>query len=86
MIEPRPVSSSAEPFRTMQLDHLVLTVQDVEASVDFYERVLGMQGVTFGSGRRALVFGNQKINLHPADAPLRRMPRCLRRARPICAS
>jgi catechol 2,3-dioxygenase-like lactoylglutathione lyase family enzyme len=63
-------SVSADPLRAVQLDHLVLTVRDIEASVDFYERVLGMQGVTFGAGRRALVFGIQKINLHPADAPL----------------
>jgi catechol 2,3-dioxygenase-like lactoylglutathione lyase family enzyme len=49
-----------------RLDHLVLTVADVEATVDFYERVLGMRAITFGQGRRALEFGRQKINLHPA--------------------
>jgi catechol 2,3-dioxygenase-like lactoylglutathione lyase family enzyme len=48
-----------------RLDHLVLTVADVEASVAFYERVLGMRAVTFAGGRRALAFGAQKINLHP---------------------
>jgi catechol 2,3-dioxygenase-like lactoylglutathione lyase family enzyme len=47
------------------LDHLVLTVADVDASCAFYERVLGMQAVTFGAGRKALAFGAQKINLHP---------------------
>jgi len=47
-----------------QLDHLVLTVKDVDASCDFYSKVLGMQVVTFGTGRKALVFGEQKINLH----------------------
>ncbi|GGJ80788.1 VOC family protein [Pseudomonas matsuisoli] len=46
------------------LDHLVLTVADIDASVDFYERVLGMQALTFGEGRKALAFGHQKINLH----------------------
>jgi catechol 2,3-dioxygenase-like lactoylglutathione lyase family enzyme len=46
------------------LDHLVLTVADVDASCAFYERVLGMQAVTFGEGRKALSFGVQKINLH----------------------
>jgi len=54
---------------TMQidhLDHLVLTVADIETTVDFYTRVLGMQAVTFGEGRKALVFGQQKINLHQA--------------------
>jgi len=48
------------------LDHLVLTVAEIETSVDFYTRVLGMQLVTFGEGRKALAFGNQKINLHQA--------------------
>lgn len=47
------------------LDHLVLTVKDVEASCAFYARVLGMAVVTFGEGRKALAFGAQKINLHP---------------------
>ena len=47
------------------LDHLVLTVADVDASCAFYERVLGMRTVTFGTGRKALAFGAQKINLHP---------------------
>ncbi len=53
------------------LDHLVLTVRDIDATVDFYQRVLGMEAVTFGAGRRALAFGRQKINLHPAAAPLK---------------
>ncbi|MBS1718865.1 MAG: VOC family protein [Armatimonadetes bacterium] len=52
-----------------RIDHLVLTVADVEATIEFYRRVLGMTPVTFGDGRRALAFGQQKINLHPADAP-----------------
>lgn len=52
-------------MRLDRLDHLVLTVADVEATVAFYERVLGMTGVTFAGGRRALAFGEQKINLHP---------------------
>ena len=46
------------------LDHLVLTVQDIERTCGFYARALGMQVVTFGEGRKALHFGNQKINLH----------------------
>lgn len=48
------------------LDHLVLTVADVEATCTFYQRVLGMEVVTFGAGRKALAFGAQKINLHQA--------------------
>jgi catechol 2,3-dioxygenase-like lactoylglutathione lyase family enzyme len=47
-----------------RLDHLVLTVQDIERTCEFYGRVLGMQTVTFGEDRRALRFGEQKINLH----------------------
>ena len=50
-----------------RLDHLVLTVRDIDTTVEFYTRVLGMEAVTFGAGRRALAFGRQKINLHPAD-------------------
>src|SRR5438093_812381 len=47
-----------------RIDHLVLTVQDIGRTCEFYERVLGMQTVTFGNGRKALQFGSQKINLH----------------------
>ena len=50
-----------------RLDHLVLTVADIARTCDFYTRVLGMEVVTFGEGRTALRFGQQKINLHPAD-------------------
>ncbi len=50
------------------LDHLVLTVRDIEATCDFYSRALWMQVVTFGAGRSALHFGQQKINLHQAGA------------------
>ncbi|MBE0625386.1 MAG: VOC family protein [Burkholderiales bacterium] len=46
------------------LDHLVLTTRDAQASIDFYTRVLGMKLETFGEGRKALRFGDQKINLH----------------------
>jgi catechol 2,3-dioxygenase-like lactoylglutathione lyase family enzyme len=49
-----------------RLDHLVLTVADIDATIAFYARVLGMTAVTFGAGRRALAFGAQKINLHAA--------------------
>jgi catechol 2,3-dioxygenase-like lactoylglutathione lyase family enzyme len=47
-----------------RIDHFVLTVADIDASCDFYARVLGMDVVTFGHGRKALSFGAQKINLH----------------------
>ncbi len=47
------------------LDHLVLTVADIDITCDFYSRVLGAEPITFGAGRRALQIGQQKINLHP---------------------
>lgn len=53
-----------------RIDHLVLTVRDVESSVEFYVKVLGMSAVTFGPGRRAVCFGQQKINLHPLQQPI----------------
>jgi len=46
------------------LDHLVLTVRDSAATIRFYEGVLGMRAATFGDGRHALHFGEQKLNLH----------------------
>lgn len=51
-------------MRVERLDHLVLTVKNVEASCAFYTKVLGMKEVTFQSGRKAVAFGNQKINFH----------------------
>ncbi len=45
------------------IDHLVLTVNDIERAVEFYSSVLNMEAITFGAGRRAVGFGNQKINL-----------------------
>jgi catechol 2,3-dioxygenase-like lactoylglutathione lyase family enzyme len=53
-------------IRIDHLDHLVLTVASIEATCDFYARVLGMSVETFGQGRTALRFGEQKINLHRA--------------------
>lgn len=49
-----------------RIDHFVLTVRDPEATCAFYSRALGMHPVTFAGGRKALAFGNQKINLHQA--------------------
>lgn len=57
------------------LDHLVLTVVDLRATVSFYVDLLGMEERTF-SGRTALHYGNQKINLH--EAGLEFLPRALR--------
>lgn len=49
-----------------RLDHLVLTVASILASIDFYTRALGFEAVE-AKGRWALKFGQQKINLHQAD-------------------
>jgi catechol 2,3-dioxygenase-like lactoylglutathione lyase family enzyme len=46
------------------IDHIVLTVRDIDATVIFYESVMGMIREEFGEGRIALKFGNQKLNLH----------------------
>jgi catechol 2,3-dioxygenase-like lactoylglutathione lyase family enzyme len=45
------------------IDHVVFTVKDINATCEFYTRVLGMEVATFGEGRKALAFGSQKINL-----------------------
>lgn len=50
------------------IDHFVLTCADVDATIEFYTRVLGMTAETFAGGRQALSFGNQKINLHQKGA------------------
>jgi len=50
-----------------RLDHLVLTVADIERTCDFYSRVLGVEVITFLGDRKALKFGQQKINLHQID-------------------
>ncbi len=51
-------------MRVDRLDHLVLTVEDIDATVAFYTEVLGMKEVTFSGGGRAVTFGHSKINLH----------------------
>ncbi|MGD8640755.1 MAG: VOC family protein [Gammaproteobacteria bacterium] len=51
-------------MKVTYIDHIVLTVHDIDATVAFYESVLGMTAESFGNGRIALKFGNQKINLH----------------------
>lgn len=46
------------------IDHLVLTVANIDHTIDFYTKILGMTASVFGNGRNALHFGSQKINLH----------------------
>ena len=63
-------TAPAAPVVIDRIGHLVLTVADLDQTVDFYVRVLGMQPVTFGAGRRALRFGPHKLNLHQAGHEL----------------
>ncbi len=56
------------PLKIDRFDHMVFTVRDIERTCVFYSKVLGMEVITFGGGRRALRFGDQKINLHLAGA------------------
>ena len=58
------------PISITRLDHLVLTVRDIEATRKFYEDALGMEMRGFGDGRFAIHFGNQKLNLHESDNPI----------------
>jgi catechol 2,3-dioxygenase-like lactoylglutathione lyase family enzyme len=51
-------------MRIDRLDHIVFTVASIDRTIAFYQRVLGMEPVTFSGGRRGLAFGRQKINLH----------------------
>ena len=57
-------------MKIIGLDHMVLTVRDMERTCDFYRRILGMEVTVFEGDRRALAFGNQKINLHQAGAEI----------------
>ncbi|KAF9634461.1 Glyoxalase/bleomycin resistance protein/dioxygenase [Lasiodiplodia theobromae] len=60
----------ASRFAVKALDHVVLTVRSIPATVDFYTTRLGMKHEVFTSAkdpgveRHALIFGSQKINLH----------------------
>jgi catechol 2,3-dioxygenase-like lactoylglutathione lyase family enzyme len=56
-------------FAVDRIDHVVLNCRDVEQTVDWYMRVLGMRREVFGTGRIALLFGNQKLNVRPTGAP-----------------
>jgi catechol 2,3-dioxygenase-like lactoylglutathione lyase family enzyme len=57
----RTPAGPTAPVVIDRVDHLVLTVADIEQAIDFYVRVLGMEPVTFGAGRRALRFGRHKL-------------------------
>ncbi|NIE97682.1 VOC family protein [Acinetobacter sp. Tr-809] len=51
-------------MKISHLDHLVLTVADIEVTCQFYQSALNFEVISFGENRKALQFGNQKINLH----------------------
>ncbi|WP_290869119.1 VOC family protein [Aquabacterium sp.] len=53
-------------MKISRIDHIVLTVRSIDVTAEFYQRALGMAVVTFGEGRKALSFGEQKFNLHEA--------------------
>ena len=53
-------------MRIDRIDHIVITAHDVDRTLDFYAKVMGMEPITFAGGRRGLAFGQQKINLHQA--------------------
>ena len=66
-------------MRIERFDHIVLTVKDIDKTVRFYTEVLGMKMITFGENRKALTFGNQKINLHKKGKefePKAKVPTC----------
>lgn len=64
-MSPKTSPAAHATLKISRLDHLVLTVADINTSIAFYESILGMTAVSFADGRRALSFGEQKINLHP---------------------
>lgn len=51
-------------MRINHIDHIVLTVADINKTIQFYTQIMGFEVITFGDNRKALAFGNQKINLH----------------------
>jgi len=58
------------------IDHVVITVFDINKSVHFYSNILGMELQEFLSStdntkRKSLKFGRQKINLHEVSKPFK---------------
>lgn len=53
-------------IRIKSLDHLVITASNLQATIDFYTTVLGMEHVAFGNNLHAVHFGDQKFNIHSA--------------------
>lgn len=64
-------------MRISHLDHLVLTVKDIQRTCEFYHRILNFEVIAFNENRKALKFGYQKINLHQINhtfEPKAKMP------------
>ncbi|MET3037775.1 VOC family protein [Chryseobacterium sp. NRRL B-14859] len=62
------------------MDHLVLTVADIDKTIEFYTQIMGFEAATFGDNRKALTFGSQKINLHQKGnefEPKAQFPTCV---------
>jgi catechol 2,3-dioxygenase-like lactoylglutathione lyase family enzyme len=59
-------SEFMQNIQVSHIEHIVLTVKNIEETLEFYNSVLGMEIITFGEGRKALKFGIHKINLHDA--------------------
>ncbi|NOY95714.1 MAG: cupin domain-containing protein [Chlorobi bacterium] len=55
---------SLNSISVKNIDHIVLTVKDIQRTCNFYAETLGMNVIEFGKGRKALKFEKQKINLH----------------------
>lgn len=57
-------------MKLSRIDHFVITVASIDVTAAFYTKILGMELVEFGAAgeerekRKALIFGNHKINLH----------------------
>jgi catechol 2,3-dioxygenase-like lactoylglutathione lyase family enzyme len=47
-----------------RIDHLVLTVKDIDETCNFYKDILGMEVETFSFRKRAVKFGNQSLTIH----------------------
>ena len=61
---------------SFNIDHVVITVSDINKSIDFYSNILGMELQEFSSStdnvkRKSLKFGKQKINLHESSKPIK---------------
>ena len=66
-------------MKVERIDHLNITVADIDRSIEFYDRVLGTRSERMGEGRAALLFGQQKIHLDLAGGAMamggeKRMP------------